>query len=421
MIISKSEKKYLAQNFRFYQKGREKMTISERVKNINPSQTLVITAQALKMKREGKKVISFAAGEPDFDTPENIREKAISAIREGFSHYTASSGIIELKEAVIEKLKKDNGVEYKPSEIIISTGAKQCLFNTILTICDPGDEVLLPTPCWVSYTEQIRFAGAVPVFIITHQEEDFKLSVAQVEEKITPRTKLIILNSPNNPTGAVYDPEELKKIAQLFTKYNIYCICDEIYEKLIYDNAKHLSIASLSDKIKDKIITINGVSKSYAMTGWRIGYAAGPEEIIKGMSKIQGHSTSNPNSIAQKASVEALNGKQDTIEKMRKAFDERRKYMVKKLNNIEGIFCLSPTGAFYAFPNVSKILGRGIECNGKKVSNSFDLSDFILKEAEVALIPGSAFEAEGYLRLSYAASIEDIKEGLKRIEKILKC
>ncbi len=397
------------------------MTISERVKNINPSQTLVITAQALKMKREGKKVISFAAGEPDFDTPENIREKAISAIREGFSHYTASSGIIELKEAVIEKLKKDNGVEYKPSEIIISTGAKQCLFNTILTICDPGDEVLLPAPCWVSYTEQIKFAGAVPVFIITHQEEDFKLSVAQVEEKITPRTKLIILNSPNNPTGAVYDPEELKKIAQLFTKYNIYCICDEIYEKLIYDNAKHLSIASLSDKIKDKIITINGVSKSYAMTGWRIGYAAGPEEIIKGMSKIQGHSTSNPNSIAQKASVEALNGKQDTIEKMRKAFDERRKYMVKKLNNIEGIFCLSPTGAFYAFPNVSKILGRGIECNGKKVSNSFDLSDFILKEAEVALIPGSAFEAEGYLRLSYAASIEDIKEGLKRIEKILKC
>jgi len=396
------------------------MTISERVKNINPSQTLAITAQALKMKREGKKVISFAAGEPDFDTPENIREKAISAIREGFSHYTANSGIIELKEAVIEKLKKDNRVEYKPSEIIISTGAKQCLFNTILTICDPGDEVLLPTPCWVSYTEQIKFAGAVPVFIITHQEEDFKLSAAQVEEKITPRTKLIILNSPNNPTGAVYDPEELKKIAQLLTKYNIYCICDEIYEKLIYDNAKHLSIASLSDEIKDKIITINGVSKSYAMTGWRIGYAAGSEEIIKGMSKIQGHSTSNPNSIAQKASVEALHGKQDTIEEMRKAFDERRKYMVKKLNNIEGIFCLSPAGAFYAFPNVSKILGRGIEYNGKKVSNSFDLSDFILKEAEVALIPGSAFEAEGYLRLSYATSLKDIKEGLDRIEKILR-
>lgn len=396
------------------------MTISERVKNINPSQTLAITAQALKMKQEGKKVISFAAGEPDFDTPENIREKAISAIREGFSHYTASSGIIELKEAVIEKLKKDNRVEYKPSEIIISTGAKQCLFNTILTICDPGDEVLLPAPCWVSYTEQIKFAGAVPVFIITHQKEDFKLSASQVEEKITPRTKLIILNSPNNPTGAVYDPEKLKKIAQLLLKYNIYCICDEIYEKLIYDNVKHLSIASLSDEIKERIITINGVSKSYAMTGWRIGYAAGPEEIIKGMSKIQGHSTSNPNSIAQKASVEALNGKQDTIEEMRKAFDERRKYMVKRLNRIEGISCLIPAGAFYAFPNVGKILERGIEYNVKKINNSFDLSNFILKEAEVALIPGSAFEAEGYLRLSYTASMEDIKEGLNRIENILR-
>ena len=396
------------------------MVISERVKNINPSQTLSITAEALKMKREGKKVISFAAGEPDFDTPENIKEKAISAIREGFTHYTTNSGIIELKEAILEKFKKDNKVEYKTSEIIVSSGAKQCLFNTILTICDPGDEALLPTPCWVSYTEQIKFAGAVPVFINTFQEENFNLSAVQVEEKITPRTKLLILNSPNNPTGAVYEQEELKKIAQLLLKYNIYCICDEIYEKLVYDNVKHLSPASLSDEIKEKIITINGVSKSYAMTGWRIGYAAGPKEIIQGMSKIQGHSTSNPNSIAQKASVEALNGDQGTIEEMRKAFDERRKYMVRRLNEIEGISCLTPAGAFYAFPDISKILERGIEYNGKKISDSFDLSHFILKEAEVALIPGSAFEAEEYLRLSYAASLEDIKEGLDRIEKILR-
>ncbi|TFG92397.1 MAG: pyridoxal phosphate-dependent aminotransferase, partial [Candidatus Atribacteria bacterium] len=253
------------------------MGISKRVKNINPSQTLAITAQALKMKREGKKVISFAAGEPDFVTPENIREKAISAIGEGFTHYTTSSGIIELKEAILEKLKKDNKVEYKNTEIIVSTGAKQCLFNAVLTICDPGDEVLLPTLCWVSYTEQIKFAGAVPIFINTYQEEGFKLSAAKVEEKITPRTKLLILNSPNNPTGAVYEHEELKKIAQLLLKYNIYCISDEIYEKLVYDNAKHFSMASLSEEIKDKVITINGVSKSYAMTGWRIGYAAGPE------------------------------------------------------------------------------------------------------------------------------------------------
>jgi len=396
------------------------MTISNRVKSINPSQTLAITAQALKMKQEGKKVISFAAGEPDFDTPNNIKEEAISAIKQGFTHYTANSGTIELKEAVIGKLKKENKVEYKPAEIIISNGAKQCLFNAILTVCNPEDEVLLPTPCWVSYTEQIKFAEAVPIFINTYQKEAFKLSAAQVEEKISSKTKLLILNSPNNPTGAVYELEELKKIAQLLVKYDIYCICDEIYEKLIYDEAEHFTIASLSNEVKAKTIIINGVSKSYAMTGWRIGYAAGPEDIISGMGKIQGHSTSNPNSIAQKASVEALNGRQETIEEMRREFDERRKYIVEKLNQIKGVSCLNPSGAFYAFPNVSKILEKGVKYNGKRIINSFNLADFILKEAEVALIPGSAFEAEGYLRLSYATSMEDIQEGLDRIEKILR-
>jgi aspartate aminotransferase len=379
-----------------------------------------MTAQALKMKREGKKVISFAAGEPDFDTPENIKEEAISAIKQGFTHYTVNSGIIELKEAVIGKLKKDNKVEYKPAEIIISNGAKQCLFNALLTVCNPEDEVLLPTPCWVSYTEQIKFAQAVPIFINTYREDAFKLSAAQVEEKISSQTKLLILNSPNNPTGAVYEVEELKKIAQLLVKYDIYCISDEIYEKLIYDEAEHFTIASLSKETKAKTIIINGVSKSYAMTGWRIGYAAGPEDIISGMGKIQEHSTSNPNSIAQKASVEALNGRQDTIEEMRREFDQRRKYMVEKLNQIKGVSCLKPAGAFYAFPNVSKILEKGVKYNGKRIINSFDLADFILKEAEVALIPGSAFEAEGYLRLSYATSMEDVKEGLDRIENILK-
>ncbi|MCJ7789095.1 MAG: pyridoxal phosphate-dependent aminotransferase [Candidatus Atribacteria bacterium] len=396
------------------------MTISNRVKSINPSQTLAMTAQAIKMKREGKKVISFAAGEPDFDTPKNIKEEAISAIKQGFTHYTVNSGIIELKEAVIGKLKKDNKVEYKPAGIIISNGAKQCLFNAILTVCNPEDEVLLPTPCWVSYTEQIKFAQAVPIFINTYQEDAFKLSAAQVEEKISSKTKLLILNSPNNPTGAVYEVEELKKIAQLLVKYDIYCISDEIYEKLIYDEAEHFTIASLSNEVKAKTIIINGVSKSYAMTGWRIGYAAGPEDIISGMGKIQEHSTSNPNSIAQKASVEALNGRQDTIEEMRREFEERMKYMVEKLNKIKGVSCLKPSGAFYAFPNVSKILEKGVKYNGKRIINSFDLADFILKEAEVALIPGSAFEAEGYLRLSYATSMEDVKEGLDRIENILK-
>jgi aspartate aminotransferase len=379
-----------------------------------------MTAQAIKMKREGKKVISFAAGEPDFDTPKNIKEEAISAIKQGFTHYTVNSGIIELKEAVMGKLKKDNKVEYKPAEIIISNGAKQCLFNAILTVCNPEDEVLLPTPCWVSYTEQIKFAQAVPIFINTYQEDAFKLSAAQVEEKISSKTKLLILNSPNNPTGAVYEVEELKKIAQLLVKYDIYCICDEIYEKLIYDEAEHFTIASLNKEVKAKTIIINGVSKSYAITGWRIGYAVGPEDIISGMGKIQEHSTSNPNSIAQKASVEALNGRQDTIEEMRSEFEERRKYMVEKLNKIKGVSCLKPSGAFYAFPNVSKILEKGFKYNGKRIINSFGLADFILKEVEVALIPGSAFKAEGYLRLSYATSMEDVKEGLNRIENILK-
>jgi len=297
---------------------------------------------------------------------------------------------------------------------MVSTVAKQCLFNALLTICNPGDEVLLPIPCWVSYTEQIKFTQAVPVFVPTHYHEAFKLNAKQVEEKITPRTKLIILNSPNNPTRAVYDSEELKKIAQLLLKYNIYCICDEIYGKLIYNEAKHLSMASLSDKVKEKIITINGVSKSYAMTGWRIGYAAGLEEIIKGMSKIQGHSTSNPNSIAQKASLEALRGKQDMIEKMRKELDKRRQYIVTRLNEIKGISCLMPPGAFYAFPNVNGILKREIKYKGNIIKNSFDLSNYILKEAEVAIVPGIAFEAEGYLRISYATSMENIKEGLDR-------
>ena len=396
------------------------MMISEIVKNINPSQTLAITAQALKMKQEGKKVISFGAGEPDFDTPKNIREEAISAIKDGFSHYTTSSGIIELKEAIVEKLKKDNKIDYKTSEIIVSAGAKQCLFNAILTICNPDDEVLLPTPCWVSYTEQIKMARAIPVLVPTYYKDGFKLNAVQIEKKITPKTKLIILNSPNNPTGAVYDENELKKIAKLCVEHDIYCICDEIYEKLIYDNAKHFSMASLGNEIKEKMITINGVSKSYAMTGWRIGYAAGPEDIIKGMSKIQGHSTSNPNSIAQKASVEALIGNQDTIEEMRKAFDERRKYIVSRLNKIEGFSCLIPSGAFYAFPDICNILARGIQYQNSVIKTSFGLSDYILKEAEVAVVPGIAFEAEGYLRLSYATSLVDIKEGLDRIERLLK-
>ncbi len=392
--------------------------LSERIKNIAPSQTLAITAQVLKMKAEGKNIISFGAGEPDFDTPDNIREKAIEAIRGGFTHYTTDSGIQELKQAVTEKLKKDNGIEYKTSEVLISNGAKHSLYNALMALCNPGDEVLLPTPCWVSYTEQIKLAQARPVFIPTSQKEQFQLTARQLEKCITDKTKLLLLNTPNNPTGSVYNLAELEKITDLLIQKDIYCISDEIYEKLVYDEAKHISIASLGSEIKKRVILVNGVSKSYAMTGWRIGYAAGPAEIISGMAKLQGHCTSNANSIAQKASVEALTGDQSSITKMHDEFDQRRKFMVNRLNEIKGIQCDLPKGAFYAFPNVANILNAGIIFNGEEITTSLQLADYILNKVEVAVVPGSAFEAEGYLRLSYATSISEIEEGLKRLKKL---
>ncbi len=396
------------------------MSLSERVKNIRPSQTLAITAQVLKMKAEGKKVISFGAGEPDFDTPTNIQDEAIKAIRGGFTHYTTASGIPELKKAVIEKLRRDNDVNYKVSEIIISNGAKHCLYNALMALCDPGDEVLLPTPCWVSYTEQIKLAQAKPVFVPTNQEDQFQLSAEQVKNHISDKTKVLLLNTPNNPTGSVYDPEELEKIAKIMVEEDIYCISDEIYEKLVYDEAKHISMASFGEEIKNKVILINGVSKSYAMTGWRLGYTAAPEEIIAGMSKFQGHCTSNANSIAQKASVEALIGDQGSIEYMRGEFDKRRKAIVNHLNEIKGFQCDMPRGAFYAFPDITQLLNSGITFNGKEITESLQLAEYILNKAEVAVVPGSAFEAEGYLRLSYATSMEEIEEGMSRLKKLFK-
>ncbi len=392
--------------------------LADRINNISSSLTLSITAQVLKMKSEGKKIISFGAGEPDFHTPDNIREVAIKAIREGFTHYTTDSGILELKQAIVEKLQKENNLTYKTSEILVSNGAKHCLYNAIMALCNPGDEVLLPTPCWVSYTEQIKLAQAKPVFIPTEQNNQFKLTANLVEQYITDKTKVLLLNSPNNPTGSVYDLTELEKIAQLLRKKEIYCISDEIYEKLVYDEAKHYSIAMFGPEIKNRVILINGVSKSYAMTGWRIGYAAGPEEIIKGMSKLQGHCTSNANSIAQKASIEALAGNQDSVSEMHKEFDMRRKYMVNHLNKINGFQCDLPKGAFYAFPNVTHLLNSGIKFQNTEIKNSLQLTDYILQKAEVAVVPGSAFEAEGYLRLSYATSMSEIEEGLERLKRL---
>ncbi len=394
------------------------MTLSERIRNVSPSETLSITAQVIKMKSEGKNIISFGAGEPDFDTPKNIQEEAIKAIKEGFTHYTSLTGITELKRAIIEKMKKDHNLFYNEKEIIISNGAKHSLYNAIMTICDPGDEVILPTPCWVSYTEQIKLAQAKPVFVPTTLEDGFKLTAEQVKKAITKKTKLLLLNTPNNPTGAVYSPIELNKIASLLVDNDIYCISDEIYEKLVYDNTKHYSIAAFSPEVKEKTILINGVSKSYAMTGWRIGYAAANAEIVEGMSKLQGHCTSNANSIAQKASVEALTGNQDSIEFMRTEFDKRRKVITEKINEIKGFKCAIPEGAFYIFPDITEILKSGIVFEGEEVKSSLQLSNYILKETGVAVIPGSAFEAEGFLRLSYAISLKEIIEGIDRIKSI---
>lgn len=394
------------------------MILSERINNIKASQTLAINAQILRMKDEGKNIISFGAGEPDFSTPQNIQKAAIKAIKDGFTHYTTSSGIIELKKAIIKKLKLDNNLNYDVNEIIISNGAKHSLYNTLMTLCNPGDEVILPTPCWVSYAEQIKLAQAKPIFVKTNPISQFQVLIKEIEKNITNKTKAILLNSPNNPTGAVYSKEDLQKIGNLLVKKDIYCISDEVYEKLVYDDSEHVSIASLGSNIKSRVILINGVSKTYAMTGWRIGYAAGPKEVIAGMNKLQGQCTSNANSIAQKASVEALVGNQESIKYMRNEFDKRRKYIVKELNSINGFSCDLPKGAFYVFPNIKKLLNAGIVFNDMVIKDSLQLADYILNKVEVAVVPGSAFESEGYLRLSYATSMQDIEEGMKRLKDL---
>lgn len=393
------------------------MQLSKKARCISGSITLDITAKAKKMKSEGIDVIGFGAGEPDFDTPGNIQESAICAIRKGFTRYTPASGIPELKKSICKKLESDNGIIYKPSQIIISNGAKHSLNNALVAICNPGDEVIVPVPYWVSYPELIKLADGVPVYVETREEEGFKYTKESLLSKITERTKAIILNSPNNPTGIVYSREELEIIAQIAVEKDLIVISDEIYEKLVYDELKHISIASLNDEIKKRTIVINGMSKAYAMTGWRIGYAAGEEEIIKIMSNIQSHATSNPNSIAQYASVEALEGDQTTIESMRLEFEKRRNFMVDRINGIHNLSCRKPGGAFYVMVNISKI--KGHEINGRAIDGSMAFCEALLDDARVAAIPGIAFGADDFIRLSYATSMENIKEGLDRIEKYL--
>jgi len=389
------------------------MLLSEKISQISPSPTLSITAKAKKMQAEGVNVIGFGAGEPDFDTPVNIKEAAKKAIDKGFTKYTPTAGTKELKDAICAKFKKDNNLEYAPDEILVSCGAKHSIFNIVVTLCNENDEVLLPSPYWVSYPEMVKVAGGKTVLLNTTKESGFKIIPEQLEKGIRPKTKLLILNSPSNPTGMVYSESELKELSKIITRTGIYCISDEIYEKVIYDQP-HVSIASFGEEIKKKTIVVNGVSKAFSMTGWRIGYCAGPKEIIQAMSNLQDHSTSNPTSIAQAASVEALTGSQDDLEKMVKEFKKRRDFMVDRVNGIAGISTIKPQGAFYCWVDISGILQKS--ANGKRIANSMDLTDALLNGAHVAVVPGGVFGDDNYIRLSYATSMENIIEGLNRIE-----
>ncbi len=393
------------------------MALSKRAQSISPSPTLGITARAKALREEGIDIIGFGAGEPDFDTPEHIKQEAIKALSEGFTKYTPSSGIPDLKQAICARFKEDVGLDYEPSQVIVSCGAKHSIYNIIQVLCEEGDEVIIPSPYWVSYPEQVRVAQATPVIVDTDEKNGFKITPEALSGHIGKKTKLFILNSPSNPTGAVYSREELEAIAKVAVDKGIWVISDEIYDKLLYNGAQHVSIASLGDEIKARTLVVNGVSKSYSMTGWRIGYVAGEKEIIGAMTNLQDHSTSNPTSIAQRAALTALTGSQEPVRQMAVEFEKRRNYMVERLNKIPGCSCLMPPGAFYAFVNVSGVLGKSF--NGKIINGSMDLTELLLVEAKVAVLPGSPFGADSYLRLSYATSMENIVAGLDRIEEMI--
>jgi len=394
------------------------MSLSKRISNISSSVTLAITAKEKAMKANGIDVIGFGAGEPDFDTPPHIKKAAKLALDEGFTKYTPAAGIKELKEAICDKFRKDNNLTYASEEVLVSCGAKHSIFNAILALCEKGDEVILPSPYWVSYPEMIKIAEARPVILKTAQETIFKIKPDQLSKAITPKTKLLILNSPANPTGSVYAKEELEALAEVITEAGIFCLSDEIYEKIIYDNNQHISIASLGEDIKKQTIVINGVSKSYSMTGWRIGYAVGEKKIIQAMSNLQSHSTSNPTSISQKAAIAALSGGEEEMKMMVEEFKKRRDYMFDRLNKIKGICSLKPGGAFYIFADVSGVLKKA-SFNGKAMKDSLSFAEILLSEAKVAVVPGEAFGAAGFLRFSYATSMQDITAGLDRIEKFI--
>jgi len=393
------------------------MYLSFKANKIEPSVTLSITAKAKALKMQGVDVVSFGVGEPDFNTPANIIEAAISAMKNGNTKYTETNGIVPLRKAICDKLKNDNELEYKPEQIVVSNGAKQCLANVFFAVLNPGDEVIVPSPYWVSYPELISLADGVPVYVKGDELNGYKYTAQALKDSITDKTKAILLNSPNNPTGAVYTRKELTEIAEVAKDYNLLIISDEIYEKLIYDEMKHVSIASISEDAYKRTIVINGLSKSYSMTGWRMGYTASSGEIARLISGIQSHMTSNICSITQFASIEALTGPQEEIDKMIKEFGRRRKYMIKELEAINSISIIRPQGAFYIMVNIKEIIGKAI--NGQKILSSMEFAAKLLEEESVAVVPGEAFGIDNYIRISYATSIETIEKGINRIKSFI--
>jgi len=389
--------------------------LSKRAASLKPSPTLAISAKEKALKAEGIDIAGFGAGEPDFDTPEHIKKAAVDAINGGFTKYTPAAGMEQLKDAVIEKFKRDNGLEYKRDEIIISCGGKHSLFNLFQSLFGEGDEVLIPAPYWVSYPPMVELAGATPVIMDTNEEEDYQITETLLRKYITLRTKAIILNYPSNPVGSIYYRENLELIGKYAAGHNFFIVSDEIYEKLVYDDYRHVSIASMDKSFKDRTIICHGVSKTYAMTGWRIGFAAGPKDIIQAMSNIQSQSTSNPTSISQAASIAALNGPQDCITSMVSEFKKRKDFLVEGFRGIDGVTCYDPRGAFYVFPNFSAYMKKRYK--GRPVKTSAGLTEILLEEFHTAVVPGIEFGKEGYLRLSFATSMEVIQKGLDRIKK----
>lgn len=392
--------------------------VSKKISNIAPSMTLAVDSKLKQMIADGVKVYGFGVGEPDFDTPKYIRDAAVEAMNKGLTRYTPAQGTMDLRKAICAKLERENGLKYEPNQIIASSGAKHSLSNAFAAILNPGDEVIVPIPYWVSYTEIIKLNDGVPVLVSTKKENNFKMTKEELINALTPKSKAILINSPSNPTGAVYSEQELRDIAEVAVANNLYVVADEIYERLTYDGKKHISIASFGSEIKELTILINGMSKSYAMTGWRLGYAAGNEKLIKAMSSVQSHAVSHPNSITQYASAAALNGPQDDLRRMVQEFEKRRIYMYERINAMEGLSCIKPEGAFYVYVDISNYIGK--ELCGVKLNSSLDFSQVMLEKGHVAVIPGTAFGTDNYIRLSYATSMEIIRDGLNAFENFIK-